>query len=257
MLRSLKPIEIAEGALLADIAVIYQLLVNYVPFIGDLFRFPIFIVFAIIVLRRGLYVGIISGCVAAFLAGILMGPSLVAFFLIEILGGLYLGCTMRYRFYHSALILLGATFGALAFYALFGAVAFVTGLPISTYIRFLQQTYNAAVQLLSLVAQRLDGLVHLGIEHYWAHSLEPGIISVGHFVITYWWLTLYLLLWGFSLMSTITVYAATNVIVRMLGYDVRPFPSQRFIQRIQRFRRRLLRVARRRKVLGKAQHAEV
>src|SRR5882724_6667368 len=122
MLRTLKPVEIAEGALLADIAVIYQLLVNYIPFVGDVFRFPIFIVFAILVLRRDLYVGIMSSCVALFIAGMLMGPSLLPIFAVEIMGGLYLGVTMHYRLPHALLILLGATCGALAFYVLLGAL---------------------------------------------------------------------------------------------------------------------------------------
>ena len=47
-------IEIAEGALLADIAVLFQLAVIYLPVIDLLTRFEIPIVLAVLVLRRGL-----------------------------------------------------------------------------------------------------------------------------------------------------------------------------------------------------------
>ena len=74
MLRRLSAIEIAEGALLADICVIFQLLVTYLPVGGDFFRVLIFVVFAILVLRRGLYVGIMAMFVALFITGIVTGP---------------------------------------------------------------------------------------------------------------------------------------------------------------------------------------
>src|SRR5712691_9862623 len=97
MFRRLSAIEIAEGALLADIGVIFQLLVTYLPIGGDFFRFLIPVVFAIIVLRRGLYVGSMSLTVAAFISGIIAGPGLVILMLIEGLAGLFLGVTMKYR----------------------------------------------------------------------------------------------------------------------------------------------------------------
>ncbi len=256
MLRTLKPVEIAEGALLADIAVIYQLLVNYVPFVGDVFRFPIFIVFALLVLRRGLFVGIMSSCVALFLAGILMGPSLVPIFAVEILGGLYLGITMRSRFDHAFLILLGATCGALTFYFLFALLSLLTGVAFSTYIQFLQQIYNGVLQFLDLLVLRLDALIHNGVESSWQQHFVPQLVAFGNLAFTYWWLALFVLLWGFSLVSTILIYAATNLVVRSLGYDVRPFPTERFTRDMQRLRRRVSKLVARR-LVSRRPHAEL
>ena len=56
MFRNLKAIEIAEGALLADVAVILQLLITYLPLPAGhtVFRILIFVVYTILVLRRGL-----------------------------------------------------------------------------------------------------------------------------------------------------------------------------------------------------------
>src|SRR5690348_15223300 len=93
MFRSLKPIEIAEGALLADIAVIFQLLVVYLPAGGDFFRLLIFIVFAVLVLRRDLYVGIMGMFTALFLVGVITGFRGILFLVLETTGGLFLGIT--------------------------------------------------------------------------------------------------------------------------------------------------------------------
>jgi len=67
MPRKLSAIEIAEGALLADIAVIFQLLSLYLPIGKSFLRILIPIVITIIVLRRRLYVGMMGLRVALFL----------------------------------------------------------------------------------------------------------------------------------------------------------------------------------------------
>jgi hypothetical protein len=266
MLRTLKPIEIAEGALLADIAVIYQLLVNYVPFVGDIFRFPIFIVFAILVLRRGLYVGIMSSCVALFLGGMLMGPLLLPMFGVEILGGLYLGVMMRSRVHPAVVILLGTTCGALTLYLLVGTVALLTGVPLTSYVQFLHSFFRGGAQFLDHIALRLGDFLHAvhgffivwlpflnpvtswvgdflhhDIVGFWQLQMVPLVMSVSDFAFTYWWLTIYILLWGTSLFSTFLVYTACNLCVRLLGYEVRAFPSERLSRQVQRTRRRLVR----------------
>src|SRR5205823_12666537 len=79
MFRKLTAIEIAEGALLADIGIIFQLLAIYIPIGKGIFHVLTPIVFAIIVLRRGFYVGTMSLVVALFVISIFRGPG--AFFL--------------------------------------------------------------------------------------------------------------------------------------------------------------------------------
>src|SRR5437764_2659048 len=115
MFRNLKPIEIAEGALLADVAVIFQLLIVYLPVGKGLFRLLVFIVFAVLALRRGLYVGIMSMFTALFLSIVMIGLGGI-FFTLEAIGGLFLGITMKHNVRHIPLILLGTTGGTFAIY---------------------------------------------------------------------------------------------------------------------------------------------
>ena len=61
MFRKLTAIEIAEGALLADIGIIFQLLAIYIPIGKGIFHVLTPIVFAIIVLRPGFYVVLATG----------------------------------------------------------------------------------------------------------------------------------------------------------------------------------------------------
>jgi hypothetical protein len=245
LLRSLKPIEIAEGALLADIAVVYQLLVSYIPVVGDFFRFPIFIVFAVLVLRRDLYVGIMGGCVALFITAILMGPSRAPMLGIEVLGGLYLGVVMRLRLRSTVVVLLGATCGALTLYLMLGTTAILTGVPASVYVQSLHKLFTLAVHILDLITLRLTSFLHLAIiKNFWQHQLLPLVNFIANLAFTYWWLAIYVLLWGFSLVATFLVYMASNLCVRMLGYEVRPFPSERTMRMIQRRRRRMVRLVR-------------
>src|ERR1700686_3224785 len=117
MSRRLTALEIAEGALLADIGVIFQLLALYLPIGQVIFQILSPIVFAIIVLRRDFYVGIMSMCVALFTIGIMSGPGALPLMLLECSAGLYLGVTMKHRMGHFWLILLGTFSGTLVFYA--------------------------------------------------------------------------------------------------------------------------------------------
>ena len=87
MLRNLHTIEIAEGALLADIAVVFRFIALVLPAGSAFFSIFNFIIFAVLVLRRGMYVASMGMCVAVFLAGIVMGlvvlePVLLAWHLI-------------------------------------------------------------------------------------------------------------------------------------------------------------------------------
>ena len=75
--RSLSAIELAEGALLADIAVVLQLLSIYLPFADVTFRIGALIVFAVLVLRRRLYASIICLGVTLFIVVLLTGPAVL------------------------------------------------------------------------------------------------------------------------------------------------------------------------------------
>ncbi len=237
MFRDLKAVEIAEGALLADIAVLFQLLAIYLPIGGQVFRLLTFIVFAVLVLRRGLYVGIMSLCVAVFVITIIVGTQSVLYLLLECMGGLFLGVTMKRRIPLLPLLLVGVTCGALAFYAMIVLTSFIFAVPLSTLVDVLHSTYTTLISL-------IDGLTaHVGLADWWRHSIYPPISSLANVAFRYWILSFYIGLWVVLCPVVFVIYVFTNSFVRLLGYDVRPFPGGRVGRLLRRLNRRSIRVA--------------
>lgn len=246
MFRKLSAIEIAEGALLADIAIVFQLLTLYLPIGGDFFRVLIFIVYAVLVLRRGLYVGVMGMIVALFLSAILTGPQSVITMLLEAVGGLFLGFTMKHRLSHILLLFIGITGGALALYVVLFLSTFLFGLPFTTLVRGLHNAYNSAMSLTGVLS------ASVGLGAWWQHTLVPLITPIAAFGFTYWWALYYVALWVLLCPFVIAIYVVTNSLVRRLGYSVRPFPDGRLQKRMRRFSRSLLKSAvRRRRLLRK------
>ncbi|HEU5227465.1 MAG TPA: DUF2232 domain-containing protein [Ktedonobacteraceae bacterium] len=233
MFRNLSAIEIAEGALLADIAVIFQLLSIYLPVGGIFFHLPTFIVFALLVLRRGLYVGILGLCVALFITGVITGQALPIMFLSGA-GGLFLGITMKLRLPHIPLLLLGITGGALSLYGLLLILTILTGQSLTMTILDLHRAYNAVVSLVGVLA------THLGLGTWWKQSLQPFFAWLANLLFTYWLITFYLALWALLSPFVFLIYVMTNWFMRLLGYDVRPFPGVRFEKLMHRLARGLI-----------------
>jgi uncharacterized protein YybS (DUF2232 family) len=219
MFRKLTAIEIAEGALLADIGIIFQLLALYLPVGKSIFQLITPVVFAIIVLRRDFYVGLMSLVVALFVVGIVSGPGKLPNMLLETGAGLFLGLVMKHRRGDIFVILVGTTSGSLAFYALILLADFILGIPISDLVKGLQLTVNQGIGLLGLLASSV------GLASLWQHNLLPSINAIAAWVFTYWWFSYYLLWWVFIFPVVIVVYYITNLFVRRLGYDVKPFPG--------------------------------
>ncbi|GAC1354867.1 MAG: hypothetical protein NVS4B11_25100 [Ktedonobacteraceae bacterium] len=243
MFRKLSAIEIAEGALLADIAVVFQLLTLYLPVGGDFFRVLIFIVFAILVLRRGLYVGIMGMCVALFISAIVTGPQSVIFMVLEVMGGLFLGFTMKHRVSHFLLLLIGITCGALALYLVIFLTTFLFGLPFNSLVRGLHNAYNTTISLVAVLT------ASVGLGTWWQHTLYPLIMPLAAFGFKYWWALYYLALWVLLCPFVIAIYTVTNSLVRLLGYSVRPFPDGKIKRWLRRFSRSLLKAGIRRGIL--------
>ncbi len=243
MLRKLSAIEIAEGALLADIAVVFQMLTIYLPVGGDFFRVLSFIVFAVLVLRRGLYVGIMGMCVAIFIIGVVTGPQFLVGMLLEGMGGLFLGFTMKRRFHHIPLLLLGITSGAFTLYVIILLIFLLFGLPFSNVIRGLHDAYAIVIGIIDWVA------ANVGLGAWWKHTLYPPIASLVALAFTYWLILFYVALWVILCPVVIVIYAVTNVFVRTLGYDVRPFPDGKANKLMRRFSRSLLKMGLRRGIL--------
>jgi predicted membrane protein DUF2232 len=219
MFRRLTAIEIAEGALMADIGVIFQLLVKILPVGGGIFHLLIPIVFAVIVLRRSFYVGCMSLVVALFITVLISGPGSSFFMLLECGAGLFLGLTMKHRMRHFVILFLGVTSGTITFYLLLIVLDFITGFPLSNLVLSVQLTYKAAVGLAGAIAALVGG------SNWWQHTALPPLNSIANLAFSYWWITYYVINWVFLIPVVIVIYYFTNRFVRLLGYQVRPFPG--------------------------------
>lgn len=218
--RRLNALEIAEGALLADIAVVFQLLIRYLPIGGNVIMVLTPVVFAVLVLRRGLYAGCMSLCVALFIVSIVIGPGSVPFMLLETGAGLFLGLTMRYRLNQTLTVVSGVIGGGVAFWAILLSVLLLTGRA-SLLVRSMRRTYIALTPLLSL----LFGFVHLG--GLWQHTLFPALDNFMQWGFQNWPALLLLTSCLSCIPVVIAVYLIVNLFLRLLGYQVRPFPGYR------------------------------
>ena len=243
MNRNLSAIEIAEGALLADLAVIFHLFAVYLPIGGGFFRLLIPVVLAVLVLRRNLYVAIMGVCVAFFTASVVTGLVVSVPILFESGAGLFLGVTMKHRLRHFPLLLLGVTSGAIALYAIILLVAKLLGVSFTDAILSFQKSYEAAVSSLGFIAS------NAGLGDWWRHSAYPFLTSLAQFIFTYWWAVFFTTLWVYLWPITVTTYFITNLLVRLLGYDVRPFPGGSIEKLVRRVTKRLIREGIRRGIL--------
>jgi len=236
MFRELKAIEIAEGALLADVAVIFQLLSIYLPIGGPVFHVLIFIVFTLLVLRRGLYVGVMGFCVSVFVVAVMTGLHGATAMFLGGIGGMFLGITMKVRMRHLPLLLIGITCGALTLYINFFASLLLVGLPFNSLVIELHRSYNVVIAFINALAG------HLGLGIWWKQHIYPSVTSFSTLAFKYWWEMLYGVLWLFLCPCVCVIYAITNLFVRLLGYDVRPFPDGWLGGMLHRMTRRLLKL---------------
>ena len=218
--RRLSAIEIAEGALLADIAVIFQLLVRYLPVGGSVLQMLVPVIFTIIVLRRGLYTGCMSLCVALFIICIVMGPGGMPFLLLESGAGLFLGTTMRLRRGHFVTITVGILCGSLALWAVLALFLFLYS-GTAALLRSMQRTYTTVTSILGLVCR------FIGLQGFWLHTLLPLLNNFMQWGLQHWLLLFYLGCVVACIPLVIGVYFICNFFLRVLGYTVRPFPGYR------------------------------
>jgi hypothetical protein len=245
MLRRLQPIEIAEGALLADIAVVIQFLTVYLPVGTGPLRALIYVVFAIVVLRRGLYAGIMAMCVSLFVVAIILGPQFTIIMSVEAIAGLFLGFTMKHRLRHSLLLVLGFTFGSLAVYSFTFIALLAAGTSFADFVQLLRQIYQGVIAAVDVIALKA------GLGGVWKQTILPQITQFAGWGFANWWLSYYLALWFGMALPITAIYTATNFFVRLLGYDVRPFPDGRLNKLLQRARRRLIKASVKRRLIRK------
>jgi Predicted membrane protein (DUF2232) len=231
MLRKLSAIEIAEGALLADIAIIFHLIATYLPVGSGIFELLIPTVFTVLVLRRGFYTSMMAVVVAMFVVCILTGLGAAIFMVLECGAGVFLGVTMKYRMPHFPLILLGVTSASFLVYGGTWLLALLIGTSVQHFVLQFHQVYNSIIHLINFAAPQL------GLNGVWRHNLYPFIDHLVGIGFTYWWAFLFVLYWIALWPVVILVYYITNVLVRLLGYKVRPFPGgklERFLHWLAR-----------------------
>src|SRR5579863_9795152 len=164
MLRKLSAIEIAEGALLADIAIIFHLIATYLPVGSAIFELLIPTVFTVLVLRRGFYAGMMAVAVAMFVACMLTGLGAGVFLVLECGAGVFLGVTMKYRMPHFPLILLGVTSSSFLVYGGTWLLALLIGTSVEHFVLQFQQVYDTAIRFINFAAPQL------GLNNVWRHN---------------------------------------------------------------------------------------
>ncbi|TME07078.1 MAG: DUF2232 domain-containing protein [Chloroflexi bacterium] len=237
MPRKLNALEIAEGALLVDIAIVFQLLVLYLPVGGIFFSLLIPPLFTILILRRHFYAGVMGMSVALFIIGLLTGLGTIQLMLLEVGAGIYLGLTMKYRLHYFPLILIGTTGSTilLTCLTLFNILLFGKAFLASLLIGF-RAAYNLFFSLMNFITTQL------GLSSWW-NSLYPAARHLADLTLNYWLAALIIINWITLLPVVIIVYYITTFLVRLLGYDVRPFPDGRINTFIQWIMHLLIRVA--------------
>jgi Predicted membrane protein (DUF2232) len=221
MPRKLNAIELAEGALLVDIAIVFQLLVLYLPVGGIFFSLLIPPIFTILILRRRFYAGVMGMCVALFIIGLLTGLGSIQIMLLEVGAGIYLGLTMKYRLHYVPLILLGTA----------GSTVLLACLTLLNILLYGKAFFNTLIIGFRAAYKLLFSLVgfitsQIGLTGWW-NSVYPAARHLADLTLTYWLAALIIINWITLLPAVIITYYITTFLVRLLGYDVRPFPDGR------------------------------
>lgn len=239
MSRKLTAIEIAEGALLADVAVIFHLLYWFlpIPLVSDSFRLFIPTVFAVLVLRRSFYVGLMGLSVTLFIIALLAGLYSVIPMIWASGAGLYLGLVMKRRVGHFFILLIGVTATTLGGVFSIIVLMLLGGLPISNLPRDIHRGFVALTSLIDISSTLV------GLNDWWKHNLYPLLSNLEQLVLANWLLFLLLVVWLVLWPIVIFIYYLTNLFVRLLGYEVRPFPDGWLNRRINRNVRRIVKRA--------------
>lgn len=213
-------LSLAEGGLLADVAVILELVRIYLPLIGAVFALLVPMPFVLLMLRRGWRATGLAVVVGTLLVGMMSGPHFGWRMAASGLVGLALGLAMRLRLRPALVVVAGSLLTSLALYAFFWATIWLTAVPLSSLVQGGINLLHAANSTAAFL------LNHLGLGGLW-QQFSPLLFAVEAWVIVYWPLALYVIVLCGSIASVVGYYLVANRLMRYFGYDVRPFPSPR------------------------------
>ena len=218
---------LAEGGLLADVAVILELVHIFLPLVGNVFLPLIPVPFVLLMLRRGFKATLLAIMVAGLLIGLITGLHNGWRMLIIGVVGLALGFAMRVRMRPALVVLSGTVITSIGAYAFFWAALFFLGIPIADLIQEMQNGLHTANTAGAWLAN------HVGLTSLW-QQLLPAILAIETWIVHYWPLMIYLGLLCWSIVVVMLYYMVSNRLIRFFGFEVRPFPSPRFERRMRK-----------------------
>jgi uncharacterized membrane protein (Fun14 family) len=221
--------ELAEGGLLTDVGVVLDLAAIYLPVVGAILSFAVPTPFAILMLRRGTRVTLLSAAVAAFLITVLSGPHFGWRMGLEAIVGVLLGWAMRARIRPSLAVAGGTLLVAIVTFVAGMGVIVVTGLPITDIVRELRNILESLAWLAA------TGASILGLESQWL-AIRPTLVVVGLFALHVWPLLLFCVVAASTIPVVASYYALANSTAQVLGHDVPAFPSRSFLRLLRMVR---------------------
>jgi hypothetical protein len=224
--------ELAEGGLLADVGVVLDLAAIYLPVVGVVLSFAVPTPFAILMLRRGARVTLLSAAVAAFLITVLAGPHFGWRMGVEASLGLLLGWAMRTRIRPGLAVAGGTLLVTVVTFVAGMGVIFVTGLPITDIVSELRNVLESLAWLAA------TGASLFGLEHQWL-AIRPTLVAAGTFALHVWPLLLFCTLAASAIPVVAAYYALASATAQVLGHNVPAFPPRTFLRLLRMWRRLL------------------
>jgi hypothetical protein len=228
----LDALALAEGGLLADVAVLVDLVRVYLPVVGVVFAPLLPTPFALLVLRRGVRPTLLAVAVAVLLMSLMVGPHYGWRIGVSGLAGLALGYTMKKHVRPALIVAVGIVCTTLLVTAFFFASLWLLAVPVKDLVAELQNLFHTANGAAAFVAG------HLGLNSFWQQSAPP-LLALENWLAVHWALMICALLFCWAVAEVVIHYAITNWFMRLFGFAVRPFPSRRF----ERLARRIVRGA--------------
>lgn len=213
----LTPIALAEGGLLTDVAIILDLVAIYLPLLGTVVAPAVPAPFAVLMLRRGARVTLLTAGVSAFLMTILTGPHFGWRMGLQALIGLLMGWAMRRRLSWIITVTLGALLVTTVGFAATLGLILVIGMPLTNILELLRNGLQSVDGFAAFVA----GLT--GARDLWG-EIHRALVPAARQALELWPALLYAYYLAFAVPAVLLYYAVASASARVLGHDVPAFP---------------------------------